>query len=255
MAAGVAALTAGGAHAATLVALTGSRTLITIDTAGPRVVGVANVSGISGRLLAIDVRPADGMLYGVAADGSVVTIDWRTGAATFKSRLNQTPPAGTMVSADFNPAADRLRIVASDGTNLRANVDDGTVTQDLALNFVLPNPFGGTAPKVVAVAYSNSRPGAKATLLWDIDAATNALYLQLPPNNGALNPVSDQLNIKVGQLGFDIQTDRAGVNTPWLVTGNRLFRVSLTSGTAQNGRPVKGLKAVVRDVAVLRQGR
>jgi hypothetical protein len=255
LAAFAAALAAGGADAATLVALTGSSTLVAIDTAGPRVIGVANMTGVAGRLLGIDVRPADGMLYGVLADGTVVTIDWRNGRATFKSRLTQTPPRGVMVSIDFNPAADRLRILGSDGTNLRANVDDGTVTADAALNFVQPNPFGGIAPKIVAGAYSNSRPGAKATLLWDIDSATNAFYLQLPPNAGTLNPVSDQLNIKVGQLGFDIQTDRNGVNTAWIVTGNRLFTVGLASGTARNGQRIQGLLAPVRDIAVLGQGR
>ena len=29
----------------------------------------------AGPLLGIDVRPADGMLYGVVADGTIVTID------------------------------------------------------------------------------------------------------------------------------------------------------------------------------------
>lgn len=213
------------------------------------------MTGVSGRLLGIDVRPADGLLYGVVADGTIVTIGWRGGGATFKSRLAQVPPAGVSVSADFNPAADRLRLIGSDGANLRANVDDGTVTQDTGLNFLQPNPLGGVTPKVVAAAYSNSRASAKATLLWDIDAATNAFYLQLPPNAGTLNPVAERLNIKAGTLGFDIQTSSSGVNTGWLVTNNRLFRVDLPGGSAPGGRRIAGLLAPVRDLAVLNQGR
>jgi len=33
-------------------------------------------------ILAIDVRPADGMVYGVASDGNIVTIDVKSGQAT-----------------------------------------------------------------------------------------------------------------------------------------------------------------------------
>ena len=37
------------------------------------------------------------------------------------------------VTVDFNPVADRLRVIGSDGTNLRANVADGKVVTDGAL--------------------------------------------------------------------------------------------------------------------------
>jgi hypothetical protein len=93
------------------------------------------VSGLNGRLLGIDVRPADGMLYGVAADGAVVTIDVATGKASPKSKLDAMLPPGVTATVDFNPAADRLRIIGSDGTNLRANVDDGKVTKDGSLKY------------------------------------------------------------------------------------------------------------------------
>lgn len=252
--AALAALLAGpgqGASAATLAALSGDRTLLTIDTSRPAVIRKVNVAG-SGRLVGIDVRPADGKLYGVFADGSVVTIDPRSGQIMPKSKLQQTLPAGVRASLDFNPAADRLRMIGSDGTNLRANVDDGTVTQDTALSFVQPNPFGGTTPSVIAAAYTNSLAGAKATLLFDIDDATDALYLQIPPNMGVLNPVGTQLGISPGRsFALDIGTTPGGENIPFLINGNRLFRPGLLSGLAFSGRVVQGLDAPVRDVAVL----
>ena len=61
------------------------------------------------------------------------TIDPATGKATLKSKLDTALPEGAMATVDFNPAADRLRIIGSDGTNLRANVDDGKVTKDGSL--------------------------------------------------------------------------------------------------------------------------
>ena len=36
---------------------------------------------------------------------------------------------------DFNPAADRLRVITADGANLRINVDDGKATVDGPLKY------------------------------------------------------------------------------------------------------------------------
>jgi hypothetical protein len=217
------------------------------------------VSGISGRLLGIDVRPADGQLYGVVADGTVVTIDGRA-KATFKTTLNPPPPLplDPRASIDFNPSADRLRIIFSDGQNLRADVDLGTLTTDVALNYTQPNPFGvaaGTIPQVIGAAYTNSAvgtiPGTKGTILFDIDDLSDAIYAQVPANGGVLNAVGNQLRISLGQIGFDIATDRGGRNTAWLINGNRLYRPDLLSGLAGEGKRIRGLTAEVRDLAVL----
>jgi Domain of unknown function (DUF4394) len=257
-----AALTMAGAATAAatqLVALTGDKTLILIDYSRPAVVAQATVSGISGRLLGIDVRPADGQLYGVVADGTVVTIDGRANA-TFKTTLNPPLllPVDPRASVDFNPSADRLRIIfANDGQNLRANVDTGELLTDVPLNYA-PNPFGlapPTVPQVIAAAYTNSAvgtaPGAKGTILFDVDDRSDAIFAQVPANAGTLNAVGAQLGITPGQIGFDIATDRRGRNTAWLINGNRLHRPDLLSGLAGEGKRIRGLTAEVRDLAVL----
>lgn len=118
------------ARAETVAALVGDATLAHVDTAAKKVTKTVTVTGIDGSILGIDVRPADGMLYAVISDGSVVTVDPMSGKAAAKSKLDTTLAAGTAATFDFNPVADRLRIIGSDGTNLRANVDDGKVTPD-----------------------------------------------------------------------------------------------------------------------------
>lgn len=55
-----------------------------------------------------------------------------------------------MATVDFNPVADRLRIIGSNGINLRANVDDGKVTKDGELRFAESDQMKGKTPKVVA---------------------------------------------------------------------------------------------------------
>jgi Domain of unknown function (DUF4394) len=251
IAAALVATAAADAHATMLVGLTADKTLVMIDADQAMVVSRTNVGGINGSLRGIDVRPADGQLYGVVSDGSVVVINPENGSTMPKSTLTQTLPAGVRGTFDFNPAADRLRMIGGDGTNLRANVDDGTVTEDTDINFVQPNPFRGTTPRVIAGAYSNNVAGARATLLWDIDDATDALYLQIPPNNGTLNPVGNQLGIQPGVIGFDIETGPDGVNRAWLISGNVLYQVGLVSGLALDRRPVSGLRGPIRDLAVL----
>ena len=104
---------------------------------------------------------------------------------------------------DFNPVADRLRVIGSDGTNLRANVDDGKVTTDGALKFAETDMHKGEKPNVVAGAYTNSFKGAKETALYDIDATIGALFKQAPPNDGVLNAV--------GKLG--VKADDASPST------------------------------------------
>ena len=88
-----------------------------------------------------------------------------------KSKLSEQLKAGTTVTVDFNPVADRLRVITSDGMNLRVNVDDGKATVDGALKFKDGDVNAGKTPNVIAGAYSNSFKGTKATALYDIDAS------------------------------------------------------------------------------------
>src|SRR5882762_10370660 len=71
--------------------------------------GKADIKGAAS-IVGIDVRPADGMLYAVAADGGIYTVDAKTGAATMKSKLSETLKAGVTVTVDFNPVADRVEV-------------------------------------------------------------------------------------------------------------------------------------------------
>src|SRR5262249_53513546 len=106
-----------------------------------------------------DVRPSDGQLYALAIDGTVAVLDAGSGQATPKTKLDILPPEGVKVSVDFNPVADKLRIIGSDGTNLRADVDSGKVTKDQPLKFAIAEG----APMVIASSYTNSFKGAKET--------------------------------------------------------------------------------------------
>jgi hypothetical protein len=242
--------TAAAAPAAEVAALWGDNTISIVDTSQKKVVRTWNISGINGKVHGIDVRPADGMLYAVGSDGGVYTIDLKTGKATMKSKLEMTLKLGSWATVDFNPAADRLRLIGNDGTNLRANVDDGKVIKDGDLTFAATDMHNGEKPNVVASAYTNSFKGTKETALYDIDATIGGLLKQAPPNDGVLNAVG-KLGIKFDTAAFDIWSDGAGKNEAWLMAGDTLHSVDLTTGKATPTAKIAGVKGPVRDIAIL----
>ena len=138
------------ANAAQVAALIGGDTIAMVDTA-QKATGSVKVTGISGALVGIDVRPADGMLYGLVDDGTIVTIAM-DGKATMKSKLDTMLARGVAATVDFNPVADRLRVMGADGMNLRANVDDGKVTKDGDHKFADGDMHKGEKPNIVAGA-------------------------------------------------------------------------------------------------------
>ena len=244
LAAGVAI--ASPAYAANVVALSGDRDLVWIDTEAMAATGMVAVEGGEGRLLGIDVRPADGMLYGVFEDGTVATIDPQSGAATAVSTLSTMLASGVTATVDFNPAADRLRVMGNDGTSLRVNVDTGEVTEDGSHSYA----EGDTTPDVIAGAYTNSYAGPESTQLYNIDGSAGWLVLQDPPNDGVLNPVGE-LGVEVEWVGFDIVSDGQGGNEAWLMSGGILHAVDLETGRATEVGAIEGDVSSVRDIAIM----
>jgi hypothetical protein len=242
-------LTSVAANAAQVAALIGGDTIATVDTAQKKATGSVKVTGISGALVGIDVRPADGQLYGLVDDGTIVTIA-TDGKATAKSKLDTMLAKGVVATVDFNPVADRLRVMGSDGMNLRVNVDDGKVTKDGDHKYAEADMHKGEKPNIVAGAYTNSVKGAKETALFNIDG-TIGLIKQAPPNDGVLAAIG-KLGIKPGTVAFDIWSDGAGKNEAWLMAGDTLYSVDLSSGKATEAAKIAGVSGTVKDIAIVK---
>jgi Domain of unknown function (DUF4394) len=206
----------------------------------------------------IDFRPATGDLYGIGSDNAVYRVSPNSGIAVAENRdamgnpIPYTPAApGMSFGFDFNPTVDKIRITSDAGANLRLNVDEGT----LLMTDGNLNP--GT-PRVVGSAYTNSsfvpfdqRP--MTTILYALDAATNQVFVQNPPNAGTLTN-GQRLGFRLGtQVGFDI----AGPNNRGYVANRRpnssrstLYRVNPVTGASRSlgsigsRSPVTGLAAV-----------
>jgi hypothetical protein len=236
-----------------MVALTVSNRIVSFNRATPGTIRTTvAVTGLQANenLVGIDYRPADGLLYGVGSSGRIYTINPETGAAALKATLSAdatdttlpyTALSGTDFGVDFNPVADRLRVVSNTGHSLRINVDNGATTTDGAIN-------GGAANSAVTgSAYTNSFAGTTGTTLYALDSATDTLYVQNPPNNGTLaTPVS--LGVDAGAVnGFDIDA-RTNLGYAVLTVGGVRTVYTINLGATANAATAAGALGVTEDV-------
>lgn len=254
-----------------LVALSDDNQLLCLNEDAPqraRLIGTVNGLSVDTTLVGIDFRVQDGLLYGVGNAGGVYTINTANAVATLVNRLG-TPLVGSRFGVDFNPAADRLRIVSDAGQNLRHNVNAGGLTLvDSSLNNGAA-PASAPVANVVSAAYTNNdlttatlTLGADtATTLLVINAAANAaadaVQLQSPPNAGVVANTGRLTLAAEGRVGFDIYSKvRSGVTlgnralASFKVAGaSGLYHVDLLTGRATlAGRFATGLS--VADIAV-----
>jgi len=217
-----------------LVGLTDKSQLVLFTEAALSRTTVVDVTGLSAPLLGIDFRPANKRLYGVAANATIYTIDPKTGAATFVANLSEPFVAAKGAVVDFNPQADRLRLISDDGKlNYRINVDTGQVIKDKPLAYDAKDKAAGSTPSVMAGAYINSYAGASATQLFHIDSARGAWIVQDPPNDGVLGTVADTGLGKREIRGLDILTDAKDDYAGYAISGASLIEIDVAKGMAK----------------------
>ncbi|MFJ7213361.1 DUF4394 domain-containing protein [Amycolatopsis sp. NPDC098790] len=185
--------------------------MATFTTDRPQVLDwVRVVTGLSGdtALIGIDFRVQNNTLYGVGNLGGVYTITMppvTVDVVVKKVSQLSVPLYGTNFGVDFNPAADRLRVISDNGQNLRHNLNDGTTIEDAILT---TPPLTAPARGVTAGAYTNNdlNPDT-ATTLFDLNTTTDQVVIQAPANNGTLSPTG-ALGVDAGpNAGFDIFSD------------------------------------------------
>ena len=217
------------------VALTVSGSVLSFDRATPATLkGSIAVSGLlpTEKLVGLDVRPADGLLYALSNQARLYTLNAATGVATFKAALAAatgddnpyTALTGSQFGVDFNPVADRLRVVSDTGLNLRIDVTTGATITDGVVN--------GAAAAITASAYTNAVAGTTSTQLYGLDAAAGQVYLQDPPNNGTLTAPMALGGSFAGANGFDIDARNNTAYAALTSAGSTaLYTVPLTAGS------------------------
>ncbi len=216
------------------------------------------------------MRPQDLLIYalGYRSTDSVATIytlndttaalSVYAGADSFKLALG-----AAQVAFDFNPVANRLRIIsAANRNNYRLNlmVNPITVTVDTALTYKTTDVNTGKTPLPVTAAYTGSYSGSTATQLYDIDATLNNLVNQNSANGGFLGTVGD-LGLTLDPADYTVDLDVFSKKAPLVdsaylmanITGSggfdNLYTVNLgTSAATLVGRIGYGI--AMRNIAV-----
>ncbi len=213
-----------------LLLLTADNELASINLDKPGELELVSKEKIKGlndgdSLVGIDYRPKDGQLYAIGYLGNIYTINTANTTAEFVKKLKANsadttvPFTGitgdkTQIAVNFDPLTDRLRLVGSNGQNLRINVDNGATVTDGTIN--------GADATVTSIAHTNSFPETKSTRLFGIDVKQDRLFLQSPANDGTLG-TSAALDVDAtGSSGFAIN----GIN-------NQGFAVLTVNGTQQ----------------------
>ena len=244
-----------------VIGLTDDNRLVSFRATSPeRARQIGYISGLTNAdtaLVGIDFRVQDGQLYGVGNGGGVYTLDPQNAQATFVNALT-VPLVGTAFGVDFNPAADRLRIISDTGQNLAHNVNDGGVTvANGTLTYTPPPAMAVPALGVTAAAYTNNdlNQPSTGTTLFDLDTTMDQVVIQSPPGNGIL-VATGKLGVDAAAAsGFDIYSLLVNgvtvANIPFAtlsVNGKyRFYSVNLTTGQAF---PLGRFDDAVVDIAI-----
>lgn len=259
--------------------------LLAFDPAAPAAATATPVTGVTpaDTLVAIAVRPQNGALYALGVNTAADTVrlyhlSARTGVATaigaaasftLSDASTVVPISGSEFGMAFDPTVDRIRVVSSDGLNFRLNPNTGEavdgngaggtgVNTDAAIN--------GSATGAGATAYTDRRQVAAVTTHYTLDAATDALHIQSPPNSGTQTAAvvitinGAPANVTAA-AGLDLlpgvqapapDAPATGVASAAMtvagVTG--LYTIDLTTGAAALVGPIGGGGAGVRGLAV-----
>ena len=272
--------------------------LLRFSSAAPgSAVSVAITGVAAGEMLTgIDYRPQTGQLYSlgvsdVANAATLYLLDPQTGAATIVGAAGAVafvdaagmpvdlPAAATGYGFDFNPTVDRIRVTTQTGLNFRVNPNNGAPV-DGNLNDTVNPPAGtntnasiNSATGVSGAAYTNSFGQSLTggvTTQYVIDSASNSLFIQNPPNSGA---VSAGVAIMIGDVpldfsetsGFDIPFDvRTTTSGAAVASGiayaaltvageQRMYSIDLVTGAAKDiGAPPAILSGLATAQTALR---
>jgi hypothetical protein len=191
--------------------------------------GTAPITGLHAgeTLVGIDVRPANGQVYGVGSTSRLYRINAITGAAIAVGQPFSTTLSGTQFGIDFDPTTDRLRILSDDELNLSVDADTGIATAQTPLN-----GFGGS---IRSAAFSSNVDGAQFSTLFVIDPVAGRLGALAAPDDGTVTNIAPLgIAIPLNGASFDISTyDDAGFAALDPDNDASLYTIDLLSGQAR----------------------
>jgi len=244
--------------------LTEQQQLIKVAAAAPAtILQQHSISGLAEgeKLQGIDYRVAYGVLFGLSDRGHLYQIDTASGKLT---QVGSALASGTLSAAqygfDFNPAADRIRVVNANGQNLRLHPETGALAfTDPQLHYAPTDINAANKPAVVAAAYTYNQQNEKLTTNYAIDLAQLSLVTQgsiegvepaVSPNTGTLFTVGKLALPAVQHISFDISDVRnIGLISATAAdgSGSTLYQVDLQTAEL---KALGSIKATIMGLAI-----
>lgn len=251
----------------TLHVVTQSLELLTVNAGQPdRVLQRVSLSGLPAgeRLVGIDYRVSKGVLFALSRTGRLYTVNTESGALTpVGAGAGAIALDGNTFGFDFNPAADRIRLVSNTGQNLRLHPETGALAaNDPPLAYELTDLQAGHKPVLAAAAYTYNKTNDKLTTNYAIDLRAGMLVRQgslegvepvVSPNTGRLFTVGALGTGPLSDASMDI-ADTTGAAFAALQSAPgaavRLYTIALGTGKADligpvaDGAPLVGLAVI-----------
>ena len=232
----------------TLHVLTQKMELLTLNAGQPgKVLQRTAVTGLppGETLVGMDYRIAKGVLFTLSSAGRLYTLDVPSGALKPVGSGAGVALQGSSFGVDFNPVADRVRVVSNTGNNLRLHPDTGGLAAtDPALAYAPGDVQAGQMPEVVAAGYTYNKKDDKLTTNYAIDRRSGTLLTQgsvedmqpvVSPNTGQLRTVGPLGTGPLLDAAMDI-ADVTGAAFTAVRTANqattKLYTIDLSSGKA-----------------------
>jgi hypothetical protein len=208
-------------------AITTGGSIVLLDNDGFAPMSTQPLTGLAvgETVLGADFRPATGQFYALGSTGQLYTIDTATSTATpVGAPLVLT---GSSFGFDFNPSVDRIRIISSNGENIRVNPDTGAVVSvDTNLS-----PAG----VYVAAAYTPASAG-NPTTLYALEVNGGQFGMIGGPDgnpspNGGVFTQLDVLGINIStETHFDIDSLGRAFLTTFDGASTKLYHINLEDG-------------------------
>jgi hypothetical protein len=245
----------------TVYAVTDGAELIQFNAGAPqKILSRKPLTGLPANdwIAGIDFRVSRGVLFALTASGRLFTLDTATGALQPVGSLPPVLIQGGAIGMNFNPVADRIRVVTDTGQNLRLHPETGALAAtDPPLAYAAGDPRQGQVPHVSAAAYTYNKQNDKLTTNYAIDRMAGVLVTQgtvegvqpaVSPNTGQLRSVGALGTGPLTAAALDIaDTDNTALAALRQNGKTRLHLVNLATGqatvlgTVGDGRPVWGI--------------
>jgi hypothetical protein len=263
--AGVTVLPAGASAQGTMLlgVVRGANTLVLFNTTNPSaIVSSIPITGLAaGEVIrGIDIRPANGLLYGLAAPNGITTqvrlytINPVTGSASAVGPAVNVATASNFWGMSFNAVVDRVRVVSNAAANVRLHPDTGAlVANDTALT---------ATGYVDSAAYDNQVAGALQTTLYGVDIGTSRLVRiggpqgNPSPNGGVVTEIGPLAVALEGNAPSALDWAPGGTLFAVLRSAAQtgLYTINVTTGAATLVGAIGNGALIIDSVAVMAAG-